>query len=277
MSEIIKGSLLAKKILEKTAIRIKKLPILPGLGVILVGSDPASKLYVSLKEKAAKEAGIYVDKQLFPEDASTEDIKKAVQNFNKRDDIHGILVQFPLSGQDENAIISTIDPKKDVDGFHPINRGGLLNGAPAFVPPVALAVMKLVTATRQPLKSKRAAIIANSGIFGEPIVHLLAGLGTASEIINPDDAELIQKTKEADIIIVAVGRAGVLTKQMTKNGAIVIDVGTNKNGRRTIGDAAPDVIENAAFISPVPGGVGPLTVAYLLSNVLKAAQAIASR
>lgn len=270
MSEIIQGKRLAKSIREKVAKQIAKLDHPPGLAAILVGDDAASKLYVSLKERAAKEVGIYFEKIELEADASTGKIVKAVKKLNARDDIHGILVQLPLPNQDEDEVIEEIKWQKDVDGFHKKNRKRLLEGEPSLVPPVALAVMRLISATNQPLAGKNALIVANNPIFAEPLIQLFKEVGVAADFLPSDASAIETKTRAADILVVAVGKPGFITREMVKEGGIIIDVGTTKVDGKTVGDVADDVVGRTGFVSPVPGGVGPLTVAYLLNNVLKA-------
>ena len=272
MTEILNGNVLAKNIREKAAQRIAKLPHPPGLAVLLVGDNAASHLYVSLKEKAAKEVGIYIEKFLFAADVTTQELVDKITELNGRKDIHGVLVQLPLPGdQDTNAVVAAIDPNKYVDGFHPENRKALAADTPLLVPPVALAVMRMLQASRAPLAGKHAVIVGNSAIFSEPIVDLMREAGVLATFVESDASALAAKTRVADIIIIAVGQAGFLTRDMVKQGAIVIDVGTNKTADgRVVGDSAPDLDGHAGFMSRVPGGVGPLTVAYLLFNVIKA-------
>lgn len=272
MTEVLNGNVLAKNIREKAAQRIAKLPHPPGLAVVLVGDDPASHLYVGLKEKAAKEVGIYIEKFLFPADTTTKALVDQIDELNARKDIHGILVQLPLpGGQDTDQVISAIDPNKDVDGFHPENRKALAADTPLLVPPVALAVMRMLQASRAPLTGKSAVIIGNSGIFAEPLLDLMREAQVTATFVPSDATAIGAKTRAADIVIVAVGETGFLTKDMVKEGAIVIDVGTNKTpDGRVVGDSAADLEGHAGFMSKVPGGVGPLTVAYLLFNVIKA-------
>ncbi|MBU1126494.1 MAG: tetrahydrofolate dehydrogenase/cyclohydrolase catalytic domain-containing protein [Patescibacteria group bacterium] len=270
MSEIIKGRQLADAIREKAKARIEKLDQPPGLAAILVGADPASQLYVSLKEKAAKEVGIYFEKFEFEADAKTKTIIEKIRELNKRADINGILVQLPLPNQDEDKIIAAIDHNKDVDGFHMANRGKLITGEESLVPPVSLAIMRLIQASNQPLKGKHMVVVANNAIFAEPLTILAKRESMNSVFVKSDDPGISAKTRGVDVIVVAVGKIGFITKDMVKDGAIVIDVGTNKKGDQTVGDVAEDVHGHAAFISPVPGGVGPLTVAYLLTNVIHA-------
>jgi methylenetetrahydrofolate dehydrogenase (NADP+) / methenyltetrahydrofolate cyclohydrolase len=270
MTEILNGTVLAKNIKTKTRSRIEKLKTPPGLAVILVGNNPASKLYIRLKEQAARDVGIYVEKITYPSKVSTQDLVDKIHELNARKDIHGILVQLPLPKQDVDTVISAIHPTKDVDGFHPANRQALLDNAPLLVPPVALAIMRLIQATRRSLANLTAVILGNSDVFAEPIIELLREAGVPATLVKRDTPALSAVTRAADIIIVAVGEAGFLKTDMVKEAAIVIDVGTNKLNGKTVGDAHPELENHAGFLSQVPGGVGPLTVAYLLTNVLKA-------
>ncbi|MFA5946099.1 MAG: bifunctional 5,10-methylenetetrahydrofolate dehydrogenase/5,10-methenyltetrahydrofolate cyclohydrolase [Patescibacteria group bacterium] len=271
MTEILNGTILAKAIRTKAKKRVAGFQHPPGLAVILVGHDPASMLYVRLKEEAAKDVGIYVERHNLPEKTKTKALVALIDSLNKRKDIHGILVQLPLpAGLDTNEVINAIHPVKDIDGFHAENRKSLLANAPILVPPVALAIMRLLQATRHPLVNKSAVIVGNSEIFAEPLIELMREAGISATFAKKDTSALSAITRAADIIVVAVGKAGFLTKDMVKEAATIIDVGTNKIHGHTIGDSAPDLINHAGFISPVPGGVGPLTVAYLLINVIKA-------
>jgi len=270
MSEIIRGRLLAQKVKEKASQKISKMKQPPGLAVILVGSDPASQLYVSLKEKAAKAVGIYFEKYLYEEDVQIKELIRRIHELNKREDIHGILVQLPLPGQDEDAVIAAIDPLKDIDGFHPINRMKLKQGEPGLVPPVSLAIMKLIESTHQPLRGKIAVVVGNNPVFSEPLVELMKDAGIAGSFLPRISSAIEAKLRVVDIVVIAIGEAGFLTKDMVKEGSIIIDVGTNKIEGKTIGDVHANVFGSAGFISPVPGGVGPLTVAFLLMNVIRA-------
>ncbi len=271
MTEILNGSVLAKTIRSKATKRVAGFEHPPGLAVILVGDNPASSLYVGLKEKAAKEVGIYVERHQYSNEATAEHIIEKINELNGRKDINGILVQLPLpNSADTDAVISAIHPVKDIDGFHPENRKALLQNAPVLVPPVALSIMRLIQASRQPVSNKHGVIIGNSEIFAEPIIELMREAGISATFVKKDTAGLDAITRAADIIVVAVGEANFLTKDKVKDAAIVIDVGTNKVNGSTIGDASNDLFGHAGFLSPVPGGVGPLTVAYLLMNVIKA-------
>ncbi len=273
MTEILNGVVLADNIKRKAKARIAKLQNPPGLGVILVGKNPASALYVKLKEQAARDVGIYVEKIVYPGTVSTDEVIKKIQELNSRQDIHGILVQLPLPKQNTDKIIAAIHPSKDVDGFHPENRKALLANTPFLVPPVSLAIMRLIQATRRSLTNKSAVIVGNSEIFAEPLIELLKEAKVAASFVKKDTPALPAITRAADIVIVAVGEAGFLKPDMIQVAAIVIDVGTNKDKGKTVGDADPALEGIAGFMSKVPGGVGPLTVAYLLTNVMKAMEA----
>lgn len=271
MTEILNGKVLAKTVRAKAKQRVEAMDFPPGLAVILIGENPASQLYVSLKEAAAREVGIYIERIEYPADVATDDVIIKIQELNDRKDINGILVQLPLPGnQDTDAIISAIAPIKDIDGFHTENRRLLLANMPNLVPPTALSIMRLIQATHIPLKGKSAVILGNSRIFAEPIIELLRDAGVVATFVPKDTEGLAAITRAADILVVAVGIPNFVTPDMTKSSAVVLDVGANKSGDKTIGDASPDLVGHIGFLSPVPGGVGPLTVAYLLFNVIKA-------
>lgn len=271
MTEILHGTILAKAIHTKAKKRVAGFHHPPGLAVILVGDNSASTLYIGLKEKAAKDVGIYVERLNLPEKTKTKDLIALIDSLNNRKDINGILVQLPLpEGLKTDEVINAIHPVKDIDGFHAENRKALLENRPVLVPPVALAIMRLLQATRHPLTNKSAVVVGNSEIFAEPLIELMREAGVAATFAKKDMPALSAVTRAADIIVVAVGQAGFLTRDMVKEAATVIDVGTNKVGGRTVGDTSEDLQHHLGFLSPVPGGVGPLTVAYLLMNVIKA-------
>ncbi len=272
MTEILNGKILAKTIRDKAKIRVEKLDTPPGLGVILVGENPASMLYVGLKENAAKEVGIYVERTNLPSETTTEEILKIIEDFNHRKEINGILVQLPLpDGLDTDKIISAIEPIKDVDGFHPANIQLLLESKPRLVPPTALAVMRLLQATHLPFHEKTAVIVGNSKVFADPIIELMRDAGVAAQYVEKNTEALASITRAADILVTAIGTPYFITPDMTKPSGVVIDVGTSKGPTgKTVGDGSPDLMNHTGFLSPVPGGVGPLTVAYLLLNVIKA-------
>ncbi len=271
MAQIINGKLLARKIRKEVKQRIDQMDKRPGLAVILVGNDPASHTYVGIKEKACAEVGINSEKYLYFATEPEEKIIKKIKELNAREDINGILVQLPLPNMDEDKVIAAINPKKDIDGFHPENLAKLNTGEPAFISPVALGVMKLIESTGRPIGGLKAVIVA-SDLFARPIVKLLEDQDVRAEVIRGTDPKLAEKTKHADILISAVGKPGLITGEMIQEGAIVIDIGTTKVDGKLKGDIDFETAEPlAGWITPVPGGVGPMTVAYLMVNVLKAA------
>jgi len=272
-AQIIDGKKIATEIRAEIKKEIAKLGVKPGLAVILVGADPASHLYVNLKEKAAAEVGIHFEKYLFFATEPEEKIIKKIQELNDNHDIHGILVQLPLpSGYNENKIIAAINPKKDADGFHPNNIEKLLHDEPFIIPPVISGILKLIEATGEEIINKKIAILANSETFIRPLQKILEKDNRVVYAIAPEDAVSI--TRDADVIIVALGRPKFLTAEMIKPGVILIDVGTTRlEDSTTIGDIDfESASAKAGWITPVPGGVGPMTVAMLLKNVLELAR-----
>jgi methylenetetrahydrofolate dehydrogenase (NADP+)/methenyltetrahydrofolate cyclohydrolase len=222
-------------------------------------------------EKSAKEAGIYVEKHHLPETTKQKEVLELIASLNNRTDIHGILVQFPLPKHlDESEIIAAIDVNKDVDGFKQENLEKLQNGEPSLAPPVALAILKLIGSSLQPLRNKNAIIISNSEIFSKPVIALMKEQGLQGTYLSPNTPALANMTQAADILVVAVGKINFIKTSMVSPHAILIDVGTNRTKKGLRGDITNIAKEKAAFATPVPGGVGPLTVAYLLLNVLKA-------
>lgn len=268
---IIDGRSLALTIRNKIKKLVSELNSQPGLAVILVGDDPASHTYVTLKEKACLEAGIHFEKFVYDENETEDALIKKVHELNERNDINGILVQLPLPGHDEDKVIAAINPKKDVDGFHAKSIQALDEDKPGLVSPVALGVLKLIDATEQDITNKKAVIIA-SVFFAHPIQVLLERRNVFVEVVARSDAELNKKTSDADILIVAVGQPGLITSSMIKKDAIIIDIGITKLDGKILGDVNADSDTNTRWMTPVPGGVGPMTVAMLLINVAKAYQ-----
>ncbi len=276
MALTLNGSALAATIRGKIKERVAALEQKPGLAVILVGDDPASHVYVGLKQKACEEVGIHFEDFLFPKETPEKELIKKIEELNARKDIHGILVQLPLPMQDADRIIEAINPKKDVDGFHPDNLKQLRIGKPALAPAVALGIMKLVDVAFETLgvknRRQKHATIVGSDLFAEPLRILLHEQGITSDVTNVDEPYFKKKTTRADILIVAVGKPLVITNEFVKPDAIVIDVGTTKIDGKLVGDVDRQSLELlASAVSPVPGGVGPMTVAMLMLNVLKAA------
>jgi methylenetetrahydrofolate dehydrogenase (NADP+)/methenyltetrahydrofolate cyclohydrolase len=272
---LINGKDLAKTIRREVALRVAKLDHVPTLGVLLVGNDPASHLYVSMKKKAAETAGIKMDIVKIETAVTDAELIKQIEAWNHRADIDGILVQLPLpKGHDENAVIAALDPKKDVDGFHPENMRALLAGQQALIPPVHEGVLRLIASTPLTLTGKTAVVIVNSSIFGDPLVHLLKSAGLFVHSMNADELEA-QTLRRADVVVIAIGRAKFLHAGITKKDAVIIDVGTNHDEDDELcGDVDMATYEPyEAWVSPVPGGVGPMTIALLLLNVVRVAEA----
>ena len=267
MATILNGRELATRIREKIRSRVQALPTRPGLGVILVGDDPASHLYVNLKKQACEEAGIFFELNPYPADIPEQDLISKINELNAREDIHGILVQLPLPSHNANDVIAAINPLKDVDGFHPENLERLRRDEPCIASAVALGVMKLLDEA----KARGSACIVSSPLFAAPLEILLKERAIESVIIQAEDVHLADRTRESDILIVAEGIPGLITGEMVKHGATVIDIGTTRTDESLKGDVDFESVEPVAgAITPVPGGVGPMTVAMLLVNILKA-------
>ncbi len=257
---LLDGKIEAQKIRAELKDEIEKQGLKPGLAVILVGSDPASLLYVNLKEKAAQEIGIKVSRFDLPTKITETELMEKIRILNADPAVNGILVQLPLPEQfNPNAAINAIDPAKDVDGFHPKNMTGLLS-------PGINGPLELIKRTGVELTGKHAVVVGNSAVFTQSFCDALRIAGAHAEPTYPENAELIKK---ADLLVVAVGRPAFIKPEMIKPGAIVVDIGTNKVLSKTVGDVSPEVAEVASFLTPVPGGVGPMTVAMLLKNVVE--------
>lgn len=253
---------------------LKQKGIIPGLAVILVGNDPASAAYVGMKEKACDQVGIYSLLHRLSESATQEDLVALINELNSNQSIDGILVQLPLpKHMDTDAILETIAPHKDVDGFHPYNVGRLVQGLSGFKPCTPYGVMKLLEANDINVCGMDACVIGRSNIVGKPMATLLLHAGATVSICHSQTKSMERFTKEADLIIVGVGKPNLLTADMVKDGAIVVDVGINRLDTGTlVGDVDFEkVAPKCSFITPVPGGVGPMTIAMLLSNTLESA------
>jgi len=275
---LIDGKELSQKIrknVKKEIEILESVGVTPGLAVILVGDDPASKTYVSMKEKACEEAGIYSIVHKMPTSISQDKILEILDMINKNDYIDGILVQLPLPKHiDTNRIIEAIDHNKDVDGFHPFNVGRLVAGLDSFAPCTPLGVMKMFEEYDIDPKGKDVCIVGASNIVGKPMLNLLLNAGATVDICHIFTKDLKAHTKQADIVIVGVGKAGLISEDMVKDGAIVIDIGINRlPSGKLVGDVDFDkVAPKCSLITPVPGGVGPMTIAMLLENTLRASK-----
>jgi len=276
--QIIDGKALSDEIKKDLVDEVKKLKskgITPGLAVLLVGDDPASHTYVKMKEKACELTGIYSIVHKMPSDISQEKIVETIKMMNENPNIDGILVQLPLPKHiDTDLILQSIDPKKDVDGFHPFNVGKLSLGLDGFVPCTPLGVMKMLKKYDINPKGLDVCVVGASNIVGKPMHNLLLNEFATVDICHIFTKDLASHTKRADMVIVGVGKPNLITKDMVKDGAVVIDIGINRlEDGSLVGDVDfEEVSKKASFITPVPGGVGPMTIAMLLSNTVKSAK-----
>ncbi|MBL7054514.1 bifunctional 5,10-methylenetetrahydrofolate dehydrogenase/5,10-methenyltetrahydrofolate cyclohydrolase [Candidatus Woesearchaeota archaeon] len=269
-AEIIDGTKLSEKILEDVKNRIKDSKKRPGLAIVIVGDNPASEIYVGLKEKKSKEMGFQCERYDLSEDIKEEDLLKLIDDLNQKQSIHGIIVQLPLPDHmNENLIVDSVLPHKDVDGFTPVNLGNLINDNNMIVPATARACMELIKSTGIEIKGKNAVIVGRSKIVGKPVSLLLLQEHATVTICHSKTEDLREHTKNADILVAAAGKAKLIKKNMVKKGAVVIDVGINRTLKGLEGDVDFEAVkEVAGYITPVPKGVGPMTIAMLLDNIL---------
>ena len=296
---ILDGTKIAQEIRSEVAAEVKALAtagVRPGLAVVLVGHNPASEIYVRGKVKACEEVGIYSEKLTPPDSVTTGELLAIVDELNRRDDIDGILVQLPLPKQvDSKKVLLAVDPSKDVDGFHPMNVGFLSTQRPGLVPCTPAGVLEILKRRNIPIARCEAVVVGRSDIVGKPLAMLLLNANATVTVCHSKTHDLPGVCRRADILVAAIGRAGMITRDFVKPGATVIDVGMNtitdlaefqhffagnskreetfrKKGSTLIGDVHPEVTEVAGAITPVPGGVGPLTIAMLMFNTVKAAR-----
>lgn len=264
----VRGSILAE------TEQLKKQGITPGLAVIIVGEDPASQIYVRNKEKACAECGFYSEKYALPAETTQKELIGLIEQLNVSPAINGILCQMPLPKHiDEKAIIDAILPEKDVDAFHPVNVGKIMIGDFDFLPCTPAGVMELLDEYQIDPKGKDCVVVGRSNIVGKPMSMLLLHRHGTVTICHSRTANLAEVCRRADILVAAVGKAGFITSDMVKPGATVIDVGMNRNAEgKVCGDVDAAVLETAGYMTPVPGGVGPMTITMLMKNTLKAAK-----
>ena len=247
----------------------------PGLAVLLVGDDPASQVYVRNKVKACAEVGMASTLLHLPADTTQHALLQHIEQLNQDPLVHGVLVQLPLPPQlDEALVMAAIDPTKDVDGFHVANAGALLLGQPGFWPCTPHGCMRMLDSIdgMQSLRGKHAVVVGRSHIVGKPLALMLLARDATVTICHSGTSNLATQTRQADVLVAAVGRAGLITQDMVQPGAVVLDVGINRNAQgKLCGDVAPEVAQVAGYLSPVPGGVGPMTIAMLLHNTVQAA------
>ena len=272
MGAIIDGKAIAARVREQVAEDVKKLGHV-GLATVLVGDDPASDIYIRRKHEAATEVGIEADDLRLPAETSEEELLDVVASLNADDDVDGILVQLPLPSQiHEPRVIQAVSPVKDVDGFHPVNAGLLYLGTPGHVPATPLGIMELLAASSIAVAGSRAVVIGRSAIVGKPAAHLLLHANATVTICHSRTVELARHTLDADILVAAVGVPALVSPDMVGSGATVIDVGMNRTDAGLVGDVDPGVLDVAGHMTPVPGGVGPMTIALLLRNAVRAAR-----
>ena len=278
MAQILSGKTVSARIKEEAAREAKALAakgIHAGLAVIIVGDDPASRVYVNNKKKACEEVGIYSEEYALPEETSQEELLELIARLNDDDKISGILVQLPLPGHiSEQCVINAILPTKDVDAFHPVNVGKIMTGDFDFVPCTPAGVMELIKESGIDVAGKECVVVGRSNIVGKPQAMLLLHQNGTVTICHSRTKNLAEKTRNADILVAAVGKPGFITGDMIKPGAVVIDVGINRIApKKLVGDVDFESAEKVAgAITPLPGGVGPMTIAMLMKNTLKAAQ-----
>ncbi len=296
---LLDGNKIANEIRAEVAAEVRTLSaagVRPGLAVILVGKNPASEIYVRGKVKSSEEVGIYSEKFTPADSITTEELLELVLELNQRDEIDGILVQLPLPPQvNSKKILTAVDPAKDVDGFHPVNVGFLSTQRPGLVPCTPAGIIEILKRSGIPIAGQEAVVVGRSDIVGKPVAMLLINGNATVTVCHSKTRDLPGVCRRADILVAAIGRAGMITRDFVKPGATVIDVGMNKvtdqaefarlfagnakreesfraKGSTLVGDVHPEVAEVAGAITPVPGGVGPLTIAMLMSNTVKAAK-----
>jgi methylenetetrahydrofolate dehydrogenase (NADP+)/methenyltetrahydrofolate cyclohydrolase len=266
------GKALSQRIRGEVKEEIAQLGSL-GLATILVGDDPANDIYIRRKHEAAKEVGITSTDIRLPEETSEEELLDRIAVLNADDAIDGILVQLPLPQHvSEVRVIRAVEPVKDVDGFHPLNAGQLYLGRPSLVPATPIGIMALLAEYDVPIEGARAVVVGRSDIVGKPVAHLLLQKHATVTICHSRTRDLPRETRDADVLVVAAGRPWLVTADMVKHGATVVDVGMNRTDAGLVGDVVPAAMEVAGHMTPVPGGVGPMTIASLLRNTVLAAK-----
>ena len=278
MAIVLDGKATSKRVREELKLKADELKtkgIFPKLAVIMVGEDVGSKIYVRNKSKACEEVGIEFEEFLLDEKIQNEDLLNLIEELNNREDIHGILVQSPIPKHlDVNLAFRTIKPEKDVDGFHPINVGKLSLNQECFVSCTPFGIMRILAEYNIDIEGKHAVIIGRSNIVGKPMIQCMLNKNATVTVCHSKTKNLAEITKQADILIAAIGKAKFVTEDMVKENAVVVDVGINRNSEgKVCGDVDfENVSKKASYITPVPGGVGPMTIAMLMNNIIKAAK-----
>ena len=278
MATILDGKELARKTrenLKKEVEELKTKGIYPKFAVIMVGDNPASKIYIKNKSKACNDVGIEYEEHLLDENIEMQTLLDLIEELNNREDIHGILLQSPIPKHlDVNLAFRTIKPEKDVDGFNPVNVGKLSLNQDCFVSCTPFGIIRMLDEYNIDIEGKHAVVIGRSNIVGKPMIQCLLNKNATVTVIHSKTKNTAELTKQADIVVCAIGRAKFLTADMVKDGAVVIDVGINRNEEgKVVGDVDfENVSKKASYITPVPGGVGPMTIAMLMNNIVKAAK-----
>jgi methylenetetrahydrofolate dehydrogenase (NADP+)/methenyltetrahydrofolate cyclohydrolase len=278
VDKIIDGKAIAAEIREEIAadvVTLKEQGVTPGLAVVLVGDDPASRVYVTMKEKACEKAGIFSDEHKLPAETTEAQLLALIEELNNDPRIHGILVQLPLPDHiDESKVLESISPTKDADGFHPYNVGRLVTGNPLYQPCTPFGVMKMLEHTGVDLKGKEVVVVGRSNIVGKPVALMCLAQHATVTLCHSRTKDLPGKIAQADVVIAAVGRPEMIKGAWIKEGAVVIDVGVNRVGeKKLVGDVEFEAAkERASAITPVPGGVGPMTITMLLYNTVEGAK-----
>ncbi len=273
-AKILDGKVLAAKIKARIADEVKTMSSRPGLAVILVGDNPASRVYVTSKRKDCEECGFYSEEYTLPNDSKPEQLLELIAELNRRTEIDGILVQLPLPAQfDEKEVLLAIDPNKDVDGFHPMNVGKLMTGEPCFLPCTPAGVMALLEEGEIEIAGKHCVVLGRSNIVGKPQALLMLQKDATVTICHSRSSDMVEQCRRADILVAAVGKTGLITPDMVREGVVIVDVAMNRdeNGK-LCGDCCRATYEKASAFTPVPGGVGPMTRAMLMENTLRAAR-----
>ena len=269
---LIDGRALARRIRDEVAVEVAELGHV-GLATVLVGEDPASQIYIRLKREAAEEAGFDARDIRFPAEITEDELVARVGDLNADDEIDALLVQLPLPAHvDEARVVRTLAPEKDVDGVHPFNAGQLYLGRPTLVPGTPLGIMAMLAEYRVPLEGARAVVVGRSDIVGKPMFHLLMQANATVTLCHSRTRDLPRHTLDADVLVVAAGAAGLVSPEMVRAGATVVDVGMNRTEAGLVGDVDAGAAEVAGLITPVPGGVGPMTIATLLRNAVRCAR-----
>jgi len=274
---LIDGKALATEVEVETKAEVEKLAargIVPGLATVLVGANPASQMYIRLKHSACDRVGIRSENVVLPEDTTEEQLIDKIKELNLRRDVHGILLQLPLpKNQSPQKAMMAIAPEKDVDGFHPVNMGALLLGAERMVPCTPKGIIYALERLGKRLEGAEAVIVGHSNVVGKPLAAMMLNRNATVQVCHVFTKDLAKHTRDAEILVVAAGVPALIKKEMVRPGACIFDVGINRVGDKTVGDVDFDAVKNiAAAITPVPGGVGPLTVAMLLKQTMQAAE-----